>query len=99
MQSHQKVSLSIGLLFLAYVSLLFLIPVNEVTIKPNIFLLTSGVLPEIAVSLLLVVSAILNKQRQAIIFIGIVVFGSVLIGRLSGTLTNFQITTGQNIYT
>ncbi|MFY0676011.1 MAG: hypothetical protein JXR18_01885 [Neptuniibacter sp.] len=71
---------------------------SGLTVKPNLGVVTSGLWLEVLVSLSLFLGIAFQKWLRAIFIVSFSVFGAVLIGRFTGSITNFEVTSGHNLY-
>lgn len=99
MHLHRKIPIAISITLAIYVMTIMFFPMNEIEIKPDISLITSGVWAEVIAALLLFIVAITNKFVFIGLFMGFTTFLSVSLGRLTGSINDFHIATGYNSYT
>ena len=71
---------------------------SGLTVKPNLVVVTSGLWLEVLVSLSLFLGIAFPKWLKAIFIVSSAVFGAVLIGRFTGSIPNFDVTSGHNVY-
>ena len=99
MELHRKIPIAISIVIFVYIIAVLFIPEREIDTKPDIFLITAGVWLEVTTALLLFFVATTNRFAFIGLFMGFTVFLSVSLGRITGSMTDFNVVVGHNIYT
>ena len=86
-----------GLLIPIYLVFLVLSD-SGLMVKPNLAVVTSGLWLEVVVSFSLFLGMAFPKWLNAIFIVSSAVFAAVLIGRYMGSITNFGVTSGHNVF-
>ena len=99
MALHRKIPLAISIVLVMDVLAVMFFPISAIETKPNISQVTSGVWAEVIAAWVLFSVAVTNKFMFIGLFMGFTTFLSVSLGRLTGSINDFHITTGHTAYT